>query len=1304
MRDKIITTCRSHSRRACCVLRRGLATIAALASMSFRFLQQSIFVVGMLVSLGAVANSGGISGYHGYPSNADSTTCRNCHTGDGFPADDVSITLTAPAQVPHNMASTGFQLQGAGGNARGFNLAIYRGISKQTTLFTSLSLGVTESSNELTHSSRQTRNSWTYGWTAPPTLGTYKIYACLNPVSNPDPSDSSANDGAAKCTTKTFTVINNPPAALNNTTAITVSEDATVYSGTVNMLSNDNQTESDAFAWLSNSVGSIQGDLNRTTGGTYRYRPGGAFESLDTGDFATETFTYTIRETSYTGATQCVGSSPCTDTATVTIRVNGANDAPIGLADTVSVAIAGTATTVVEAGASSVLANDTDADAGEAVKQAELVPGMGPSFHSAFTLNANGNFSYTHDGSGNLGDSFVYRVFDGTSYSANTTVTITVSNTAPIAVADGAIVDEGGSVNFTVLGNDTDTETGFATEVLPGSITNQVGGVATIQGNQSITFVHDGTESPASFRYRASDGFLSSASDALVTLTVNPINDDPDIASIVAQSATEGVTLTVTPTVDDPDDPNNGSGALTWSITGPADYVALGMSISSTGVFSWTPTLGTAPTPGMFNDMETVDIRVQDDTVGSVPDTESFNITINPPDDDGDMVADYNDFCPSPAPNSVDSTNADFDGDGTRGSDADPNDSIGGDVCDIDDDNDGMPDSFETASSLNPFDDTDANLDSDGDGVTNLQEFLDGTNPNLGNLNIDATGYLTPYELIPPPPASIHSEATAVTPVLTAPAVSSSAYGPYRPGNNTITWMPSNGSDDDLATNDPGNLVSDPPTQPFFIRPLVSFDVNQQVEENSAAGVTVTVRLNGDSPLWSIDPMRDKPATVNYTISGTAEYPADHNAVAGVLVFNYGEYEKDISPVINVFTDGVVDPNETIVFELVSATNAVIGSNKTHTVTILEDNITPRASLQFTQGTVVSSAYVGSPITIDARPSDANSAQMLSCDWSGTDNALLPPGIVADCITTPNWTVAGSVAAGNYLIDVVVADNGSPAKSIRVSRILHIDEVAAVTLGVADDSDMDGDFDAVEGFADDDGDGIPAYLDAIDASNLIPDQTVDMTKVLLLETEPGLTLRRGTTTQAANLFGALVSDLDIARFGSVSGDAPINSADELEHVGGIYDFEIDGLIPGTSVRIVIPLQSAIPQDARYRKYNPATGWSDFVVDTNNQVESATGELGACPEPGSSAYLSGLNYLDNCIQLTIQDGGPNDTDNLANGVINDPATVGVELTEPAGFDEVEDGSGGGRMSPLLLTMLLVFGGLAFWRRRRGFSID
>jgi parallel beta-helix repeat protein len=53
------------------------------------------------------------------------------------------------------------------------------------------------------------------------------------------------------------------------------------------------------------------------------------------------------------------------------------------------------------------------------------------------------------------------------------------------------------------------------------------------------------------------------------------------------------------------------------------------------------------------------------------------------------------------------------------------------DVTDQDDDNDGMPDTWETENGLNPLDPADADLDLDGDGLTNLQEYQYGTNPNI---------------------------------------------------------------------------------------------------------------------------------------------------------------------------------------------------------------------------------------------------------------------------------------------------------------------------------------------------------------------------------------------------------------------------------------------------------------------------------------------------------------------------------------------------------------------------------------------
>ena len=66
----------------------------------------------------------------------------------------------------------------------------------------------------------------------------------------------------------------------------------------------------------------------------------------------------------------------------------------------------------------------------------------------------------------------------------------------------------------------------------------------------------------------------------------------------------------------------------------------------------------------------------------------------------------------------------DTDGDGTP------------DATDTDDDDDGMPDTWELSYGLNPFDMTDAALNLDGDGLTNLEEYKQGTDP---------TSYFSPF-------------------------------------------------------------------------------------------------------------------------------------------------------------------------------------------------------------------------------------------------------------------------------------------------------------------------------------------------------------------------------------------------------------------------------------------------------------------------------------------------------------------------------------------------------------------------------
>ena len=249
-----------------------------------------------------------------------------------------------------------------------------------------------------------------------------------------------------------------------------------------------------------------------------------------------------------------------------------------------------------------------------------------------------------------------------------------------------------------------------------------------------------------SFVVRVFDGII--ASTITVNLTINAINDPPVLAAISPQTATENVPFTfdADTVFSDPDDANN-STDITWSFQSGQQA---GMTISNVGLVEWTP-----PQTEVFG-QSYGPVVIQATDGEPLSDTASFTITVSPPDGDFDNVADYNDLCLTVP----DSTNADNDGDGTPGSDGGVND--GGDACDLDDDNDGMPDSFEDNHGLDSFDAADADGDADGDGVSNLDEFLEGSDPTVADRVFDATGFYTPVALTPPVPTSIDPAATGV--------------------------------------------------------------------------------------------------------------------------------------------------------------------------------------------------------------------------------------------------------------------------------------------------------------------------------------------------------------------------------------------------------------------------------------------------------------------------------------------------------------------------------------------------------------
>jgi len=56
--------------------------------------------------------------------------------------------------------------------------------------------------------------------------------------------------------------------------------------------------------------------------------------------------------------------------------------------------------------------------------------------------------------------------------------------------------------------------------------------------------------------------------------------------------------------------------------------------------------------------------------------------------------------------------------------------------ADLDEDGDGMPDAWEIQYGFNPLDPSDAAKDANGNGISNLQEFLNGTNPISTNTSV----------------------------------------------------------------------------------------------------------------------------------------------------------------------------------------------------------------------------------------------------------------------------------------------------------------------------------------------------------------------------------------------------------------------------------------------------------------------------------------------------------------------------------------------------------------------------------------
>ena len=212
------------------------------------------------------------------------------------------------------------------------------------------------------------------------------------------------------------------------------------------------------------------GTVTLNANGTATYTPDDRADQLPLGGKGTDTFTYTIKDVA--GAT---------DTATVTVTINGENDSPTADNEEATAPEDGPPVTI------DLLRGDTDPDTGDVLRitgitRGTTTAGVGQTLtltYGSVTLNENGTATYTPDpdriAAGDIEqDTFQYTLADGQGGNAAGRVTVTVSG-----------------VNFgTVIstGEDTPLEVEFGSDGT-GFIRNQDGSLTEVRYDEDEGWV-----------------------------------------------------------------------------------------------------------------------------------------------------------------------------------------------------------------------------------------------------------------------------------------------------------------------------------------------------------------------------------------------------------------------------------------------------------------------------------------------------------------------------------------------------------------------------------------------------------------------------------------------------------------------------------------------------------------------------------------------------------------------------------------------------------------------------------------------
>ncbi len=306
------------------------------------------------------------------------------------------------------------------------------------------------------------------------------------------------------------------------------------------------------------------------SGESIEFQPGDAFQSLDDGEQAIVTHTYTL--------TDPAGAA---DTATVTVTVTGANDAPDAVDD---LFVFGES----ENWLGNILANDQDVDeepltlAGPglfALENLGVSVDLAVAQIGSFDLDPGSLFEFLDDGE-IWTRSLTYTVTDGdATATAVATISVVGENDAPDAANDVYVFGENQSWSGNVLDNDQDVDEETLTVSAPAQValdnlgasvnlTVNADGSFALDPGTTFEFLGAGETWIDTFTYTVTDG--DAAATALATISVVGQADGPDAIDDNRTVSEDGPPNTIVVKTND-SDPDDTVDSLTVSIAADGD-------------------------------------------------------------------------------------------------------------------------------------------------------------------------------------------------------------------------------------------------------------------------------------------------------------------------------------------------------------------------------------------------------------------------------------------------------------------------------------------------------------------------------------------------------------------------------------------------------------------------------------------------------------------------------------------------------------------------------------------------------------